>query len=83
VLALKIPKHITNKLIRIDNIATQLKEYSGEVEEWLESKGVDVARFREGNYSVLEQAEYGELNSSSREDLEREMLGNILESQRD
>ncbi|RIJ65515.1 hypothetical protein [Rummeliibacillus sp. POC4] len=79
---MKIPKHIINKLIKIDKNAQESKNLAYEIEQWLEGKGIDTERFRQEQLSVLELAEYGELSSNVHE-ITSMFLENIHEIQGD
>lgn len=77
---MNIPKHVIQKLVKINNHNLEIKRLSGEVIEWLESKGIDIDPFSSNTYSVLEMAEHGELPSDDHEEIKEIMIDNIKQA---
>lgn len=71
---MRIPKTVIKKLIKINNNALDNKKLSHEIEEWLGKKGIDIDILRQNTLSVMEMAEYGELDI---ENVERNLLVNL------
>ena len=75
----KIPKHIVNKIIRANEMAQKKKLLMAEVEDWMTSKGIDVDEYRTETFSVLEHADYGELNPNDYDSLGETIIKDIEE----
>jgi len=77
---MKIPKHIIKKIIKINANALKTKKLSEEVELWLMSQGINADALRQSSISILELAEYGELDTSDISLIETQLLKNIEET---
>ncbi|AKO92688.1 hypothetical protein BEH_11640 [Priestia filamentosa] len=73
---MKVPKHIVDKLARINKNAFENRELMYEVESWLNKKGIDTNLLRKAGFSILEAVEYGEL-SPDKEKLKQDLIDDI------
>lgn len=59
---MKLPISIITKLTRMNNNSLENKSLSSEIDAWFESKGLDVDALRQNTLTIMEMAEYGELD---------------------